>query len=267
MQHIDCKKYAQEILDAVKAVPNKKKLVILTVGNNPASQSYVKGKIKDCEYCGIPYEHIKIDDSPDAGHALNVAIHNANHDISVGGVIVQLPLPKHLDEEQYTNNVYASLDVDGFKANSPFKPCTPEGIMYVLRKELGDLTGKDALVIGRGKLVGEPLAKMLLDANCTVTVAHSKTTNLWHYLHTSDIIISAVGKPNTVSLESCWNAEVVIDVGVNRDANGKLVGDCYNFEYDEYITYPRVTPVPNGIGLMTRAMLMAHVARLDTSKL
>ena len=254
MRHIDCKKYAQEILDDVKAIPNKKKLVILTVGDNPASLSYVKGKIKDCEYCGIPYEHIQCE-----ADALSWRINVANNDSEVGGIIVQLPLPKGMDEKFYTDQILITKDVDGFKANSPFKPCTPEGIMYLLRKELGDLTGKEALVIGRGKLVGEPIAKMLLDANCTVTMAHSKTKDLYRYLHTPEIIISAAGKPNTVNLDFCGNAEIVIDVGVNRDANGKLVGDCYNFEYDEEIEYPRVTPVPGGIGLMTRATLMKHM--------
>lgn len=260
MRYIDCKKYAQEILDAVKAIPNKKKLVILTVGDNPASLSYVKGKIRDCEYCGIPYEHIQCEED-----TLSWCINAANNDSEVGGIILQLPLPKGMDEQFYTDQILISKDVDGFRANSPFKPCTPEGIMYLLRKELGDLTGMDALVIGRGKLVGEPIAKMLLDANCTVTVAHSKTKDLYQKLHTPDIIISAVGKPNTINLDCCWNADVVIDVGVNRDANGKLVGDCYNFEYDEEIIYPKVTPVPGGIGLMTRAMLMAHVAKLDVN--
>ena len=260
MQYIDCKKYANEILEQVKNMPDKKKLVILTVGNDPASQSYVKGKIKDCEYCGIPYEHVKIEDSSNAGSELNVAIHQANHDDNVSGIIVQLPLPDGMDEEQYTNNVYASKDVDGFKNNSPFKPCTPEGIMYILEKELGDLTGKTALVIGRGKLVGEPIAKMLLDADCTVTVAHSKTKDLNWELQNAEIIISAVGKPNTVDLGWCWNAEIVIDVGVNRDENGKLCGDCYNF--DDTGDGLKVSPVPGGIGLMTRAMLMKHVARI-----
>lgn len=259
MKYIDCKKYAQEILDAVKAIPNKKKLVILTVGNDPASQSYVKGKIKDCEYCGIPYQHINCEKDDLAWH-----IHCANNDSNVGGIIVQLPLPEGVDEKFYTDMVTRSKDVDGFRENSPFKPCTPEGIMYLLRKELGDLTGKDALVIGRGKLVGEPIAKMLLDANCTVTVAHSKTKDLYNKLHFADIIISAVGKPNTVDLDYCWNADVVIDVGVNRDANGKLCGDCYNFT-EQYLDSLSVTPVPGGIGLMTRAMLMAHVAGLDVN--
>ena len=259
MKHIDCKKYSQEILDAVKAIPNKKKLVILTAGYDAASQSYVKGKIKDCEYCGIPYEHVTAKTELE----LDVLLYGYKNDPSVGGIIIQLPLPKGWDENHFINQVPYHLDVDGFVRNSPFKPCTPEGIMYLLRKEVGDLTGKRALVIGRGKLVGEPIAKMLLDADCTVTVAHSKTVDLHWELQDADIIISAVGKPNTLNLNVCaWNDAVVIDVGVNRDANGKLCGDCYNFD-TEYSDDLKVTPVPNGIGLMTRAMLMAHVARLD----
>ena len=260
MQYIDCKKYANEILEQVKNTNDKKKLVILTVGEDPASQSYVKGKIKDCEYCGIPYEHIKIEDSQYSHNELLVYIENSNCDDSVGGIIVQLPLPKWMDEQYYTNAVRVDKDVDGFKDNSPFKPCTPEGIMYILEKELGDLTGLNALVIGRGKLVGEPISKMLLDANCTVTIAHSKTKNLDYILPNYDIIISAAGKPNLVNLEMC-NAKVVIDVGVNRDENGKLCGDCYNFRTD-YCYGTKVTPVPGGIGLMTRAMLMKHVAKI-----
>lgn len=255
MKYIDCKKYAQEILDEVKAVPDKKKLVIISVGHNAASESYVKGKIKDCEYCGIPYEHVRAVDDTLAWH-----IYEANEDPDVSGIIVQLPLPKGMDEKYYTDMVMITKDVDGFRDNSPFKPCTPEGVMHVLKKELGDLTGKTALVIGRGKLVGEPIAKMLIDADCTVTVAHSKTKNLdmelaWHH----DIIISAVGKPNFIDLQHC-NADIVIDVGVNRNENGKLCGDCYNF--NDTGDGLKVTPVPGGIGLMTRAMLMKHVAKI-----
>lgn len=258
MKYIDCKKYATEILDSVKAVPDKKKLVILTVGDNAASESYVKGKIRDCEYCGVPYEHAKAETKTE----LDLMIYNYRNDPSVGGIIIQLPLPEGWNEEYFTKQVPPHLDVDGFVEGSPFKPCTPEGIMYILEKELGDLTGKHALVIGRGKLVGEPIAKMLLDANCTVTVAHSKTKFLNALLGCADIIISAVGKPNTVNLKFCWLADIVVDVGVNRDANGKLCGDCYGFE-DNGMAYPKVTPVPGGIGLMTRAMLMKHMVGKD----
>lgn len=259
MQYVDCKKYANEILEEVKTVPNKKSLLILTVGDDPASLSYVKGKIKDCEYCGVPYDHVKINHTFNEESELMYRIDYGNRCDNVGGIIVQLPLPKGMDEKKFTDSVLITKDVDGFKDNSPFKPCTPEGIMYILAKEIGDLTGKRALVIGRGKLVGEPIAKMLLDANCTVTIAHSKTTDLNWELQNADIIISAVGRPNTVDLGYCWNAEIVIDVGVNRDENGKLCGDCYNFmDTGDGL---KVTSVPGGIGLMTRAMLMKHMAK------
>ena len=262
MKYIDCKKYAQDILDAVKALPNKKMLVILTAGDNPTSASYVKGKIKDCQYCGIPYEHIKVTTKDD----LRWQIAQKKVDPAVGGIIIQLPLPKGWDEEFFTNLVPPHLDVDGFVAGSHFKPCTPEGIMYLLRKEVGELEGMNALVIGRGKLVGKPLSKMLLDANCTVTVAHSKTKNIWGHCSGADIIVTAAGVPSTINLGSCYFADIVIDAGVNTGPDGKLCGDCWGFEDDEVI-YPKVTPVPGGVGLMTRAMLMAHVAGLEVDKL
>lgn len=255
MQYIDCKKYAQELLDEVKAVPNKKKLVIFTAGDNPASASYVKGKIKDCEYCGIQYEHITVE-TPGELHARIVC---KTMQSEVGGIIIQLPLPDGWDEKFFTNLVPPHLDVDGFVRGSHFKPCTPEGIMYLLHKELGDLTGKDVLVVGRGKLVGEPITKMLLADNCTITVAHSKSRSLVHYLHYADIVISAAGKPDLIDLEHCWKASAVIDAGVNRNTNGKLVGDCYNFKHNDFVKSPRVTPVPGGVGLLTRAMLMKHM--------
>lgn len=255
MQYVDCKAYAQEILDEVKVIPDKKELYILTMGNNPASESYVRGKLKDCEYCGIPYSHIKVNTT----QSLERHIHKANTSKSVGGVIIQLPLPDGINcTDYYTDQIWDKKDVDGFRDNSKFSPCTPEGIMYILNKELGDLTGKRALVIGRGKLVGTPITAMLLEADCTVTVAHSKTTNLNELLATNEIIISAVGKRNTVDLKQCCQAKIVVDVGINRDENGKLCGDCYNF--DPAGMNIKVTPVPNGIGLMTRAMLMKHMS-------
>lgn len=261
MQYIDCQKYAQEILDEVKAIPNKKTLVIITVGDDMASQSYVKGKIKDCEYCGIPVIHKKYPENMTKAAVYNYILEcNTNPDI--GGIIIQLPLPANWYSKDFTHAVAPEKDVDGFLPNSKFKPCTPEGIMYVLHKELGDLTGMNALVIGRGKLVGKPIAQMLLDENCTVTVAHSKTKYLSEHLEHTDIVISAVGKVNTLDLTHCWNAEAVIDVGVNRDVNGKLCGDCYNWS-DRY-SYPvKITPVPKGIGLMTRAMLMKHMGEVS----
>ena len=255
MQYINCQKYAQEILDEVKAIPDKKKLIIFTAGDNPASASYVKGKIKDCEYCGVPYEHIKVQTQDE----LATLIKRKCMTPTTGGIIIQLPLPDGWNEEYFTNLVPPILDVDGFVKGSHFKPCTPEGIIYLLKKELGDLTGKTVLVVGRGKLVGEPIAKMLVDANCTVTIAHSKTVELDKLLSLHhDIVISAVGKEGFIDLTKT-NADIMVDVGVNRNKEGKLCGDCFNFEEGKE-NKVKVTPVPGGVGLLTRAMLMKHMA-------
>lgn len=260
MVHVDCAAYASALLDEIRAKHHEKGLAIITVGDNPASASYVKGKIKDCEYCGIECQHFKVGADElckTAKTALNIKLLNGAENIA--GIIVQLPLPEGMDEKLFTSLVASEKDVDGFKPDSPFAPCTPEGIMYLLKHELGDLTGMSALVIGRGKLVGAPLAKMLIDANCTVTVAHSKTRDedLKKLVTTNDIIVTAVGKPKFLDLNKC-DALMVVDAGVNRDENGKLCGDCYNFH--DTGSGMRVTPVPGGVGLMTRAMLMKHVS-------
>lgn len=257
MKYINCEKYAQEILEEAKKQNYDKYFAIVSVGDNPASQSYIKGKIKDCEYCGIPYIHKHFDyDTPEREVADALWQMQSNRDIS--SIILQMPIPKNYDENYLLNIIPFWKDVDGFRQDSKFKPCTPEGIVYLLKKELGDLTGKTALIIGRGKLVGRPLFDMLLDENCTVTMAHSKTGDIegltqWGF----DIIVCAVGKPNFLNLQLC-NAQIVVDVGVNRDENGKLCGDCFGFSKN-WRTDMKVTPVPKGIGLMTRAMLIRHI--------
>lgn len=254
---IDCAKYAQELLDLVKESEVDKKLVIISVGDNPASASYVKGKLKDCAYCEIPAEHIKIEESEHMSIQLFDAIMQANADRSVGGIIVQLPLPG-LYEDLYTSLVAREKDVDGFRDDSPFYPCTPEGIMYVLSRELDSLAGKNVLLIGKGKLVGRPLVPMLLDEHCTLTIASSRTTNLTELCSRRwDVIITAVGKANLLDL-SMVDADVVIDAGITRNEHGKLCGDCYN--NNERVRY---TTVPGGIGLMTRAILMSHMVEYN----
>lgn len=256
---IDCKKYADEILEQVKQIPNKQKsLVIVTAGDNPASAAYMKGKMADCERCGIPVKQIRCVSPWD----LMMSISLANIDDSVGGIIVQLPLPEGFDEQEAVRSVLSSKDVDGFQADSPFLPCTPEGIMCVLEKELRELAGREVLLIGKGKLVGRPLIDMLLDRGCTLTIAHSRTLDLEEtmYGRAWDAVISAVGKPRLVDLKYI-NADVVIDAGISRDENGKLCGDCYNFEDTGWGT--KVTTVPGGIGLMTRAMLMKHMGEVN----
>ena len=256
MIKIDCQKYADEIIEQVKQIPNKqKKLVIFTAGDDPASASYMKGKMKDCERCGIPVKQIQVKDQRE----LLMEISFANHDNQVGGIIVQLPLPEGFNEQEAVNAVQFNKDVDGFKQGSPFLPCTPEGILYILDKEVGDLSGKTVLLIGKGKLVGRPLIDLLLDRGCTLTIAHSKTEDLENlmWLGQHNVTITAVGKPNLVNLSDVWS-DVVIDAGITKNRFGKLCGDCCGDN-----EWSRVTTVPNGIGLMTRAMLMKHMGEVN----
>ena len=263
MKYIDCEKYAKEILDEVKQVKHNKYFAIVSVGDNPASQSYIKGKMKDCEYCGIPYMHFHIKEDTDVEkmkEQLCVTLSRVSLMDDVTSIILQLPLPKEFDEQYYLSLIPSEKDVDGLTRDTKFLPCTPEGIVHVLKKELGDLCGKTALIIGRGKLVGRPLFDLLLNENCTVTMAHSKTKNLFSMLLLGgyDIVVVATGSPQLVNLQLLnRNTKIVIDAGVNR-VDGKLCGDCYKF--DEEVGDVLVTPVPKGIGLMTRAMLIKHVA-------
>lgn len=259
MIKIDCQKYADEIIEQVKQIPNKRKdLMIFTAGDDPASASYMKGKMKDCLRCGIGFSQVRAEDQRDL--LMKIALANIVPD--VGGIIVQLPLPKGFNEQEAVNMVQINKDVDGFKQGSSFLPCTPEAILYVLEKELGDLSGKSVLLIGKGKLVGKPLIDLLLERGCTLTIAHSKTKNLHMLLaEYHDVVITAVGKPKLVDL---WftSANVVIDAGISRDENGKLCGDCFGFDPYHYHDM-KVTTVPNGIGLMTRAMLMKHMGEVN----
>jgi methylenetetrahydrofolate dehydrogenase (NADP+)/methenyltetrahydrofolate cyclohydrolase len=264
MKYIDCEKYAKEILDEVKQVKHTKYFAIVSVGDNPASQSYIKGKIKDCEYCGIPYVHKNINPEMEGSKVeLEVELLKLGRMKDVAAIILQLPLPKDWDEEYFSNLIPPEKDVDGLVSNSSFLPCTPEGIVHVLKKELGSLEGKTALIIGRGKLVGRPLFDLLLSENCTVTMAHSKTKDLLSMLLLGgyDIVVVATGRPKLVNLQLLnRNTKIVIDAGVNR-VEGKLCGDCHRF--DKEIGEVLVTPVPKGIGLMTRAMLMEHIAEIN----
>ena len=232
-------------------------LAIFTVGDDDASKVYVRNKIKAAEEVGIIAKHYVItkeqywqDDF--LWDRIKDAINEAD------GVILQKPVAYWFPDNKFLEYLPYWKDVDGLVRDSLFKPCTPEGILHLLERELGNLSGKTVLIIGRGKLVGMPLFNILLDEDCTVTMAHSKTKDLNELLQQPfDIVVSAVGKPKLINLQLC-NAKIVIDVGVNRDENGKLCGDCYNF--DENVKPDMlVTPVPKGIGLMTRAMLMWHV--------
>lgn len=249
---IDCKAYADEILNSITGYGH---LVVISVGYDPASESYIKGKRKDCERVGFGFRCYHFVEGVEQGEIVST-IRTLNDDPDVTGIIVQLPLPAGYDADEITRCIAPEKDVDGFRADSPYKPCTPEGIVYLLKRELGELTGKHAVVVGRGKLVGKPLAKMLLDENMTVSVCHSKTSkrDLGDLVESADAVIVAIGKARAIQL-MVWRYAVVVDCGVNRDERGTLCGDV------EYCSTNRYTPVPGGVGLLTRAVLMKHVER------
>lgn len=251
---IDCKKYASEILDSIKGYGH---LAVISVGYDPASASYIKGKKKDCERVGFGFSHYHFADGVEQGEIVS-AIRTLNGNPDVTGIIVQLPLPAGYDADEITRCIVPEKDVDGFRPDSPYKPCTPEGIVYLLKRELGSLVGKHAVVIGRGKLVGKPLAKMLLDEDMTVSVCHSKTCrcDMDNLASEADVVVVAVGKANAIRFSSFVDDSViVVDCGVNRDESGKLCGDV------GYCFSGKRTPVPGGVGLLTRAILMKHVER------
>lgn len=251
---IDCKAYADEILNGITGHGH---LVVISVGYDPASESYIKGKKKDCERVGFGFSRYHFVEGVEQGEIIS-AIRTLNGNPDVTGIIVQLPLPAHLNAEKICACIAPEKDVDGFRPDSPYKPCTPEGIVYLLKRELGDLTGKHAVVVGRGKLVGKPLTKMLLDEDMTVSVCHSKSRwcDMDNLASEADAVIVAVGKANAINFSTFVDDSViVVDCGVNRDEDGKLCGDVGDCVSD------RITPVPGGVGMMTRAMLMKHVER------
>ena len=258
---VNVKAMADAILDKVKAEHVSKALMVISVGENEASQSYIRSKERACEYCGIPFKHIHMDESLASNADVLCCIHNANEDNDVGGIILQLPLPAGFDEN-IAQAIRPKKDVDGLVKHSKFNPCTPEGVIYIMKQYFGsDLTGKEVLIIGRGKLVGEPLRKMLDKENCTVAVKHSKsnpdfgTVGQFGTVHW-DCIVSATPVINS-ECDFDYDAGLWIDCGIGRGVDGRLHGNLMHDDACE-MAY---TPVPGGVGLMTVAMLMAHMAK------
>ncbi|MBQ3597050.1 MAG: bifunctional methylenetetrahydrofolate dehydrogenase/methenyltetrahydrofolate cyclohydrolase FolD [Clostridia bacterium] len=258
-------KIKNQIKDKVAEFYNKYnrqiKLAVVLVGDDPASQVYVKNKIKACEFVGIqslsfslPKES-SFEQVSDCVKALAV-------DTSVDGILVQLPLPKGIDEEAILRLIPANKDVDGFLAEnlgnlSMNKPstvaCTPFGVMKMLEETGVSIKGKNAVVVGRSNIVGKPMSMLLLNADCTVTVCHSKTNDLKTICKNADILVAAIGKPKFITADMVKEGAIVIDVGINRTENG-LVGDVDFDNVKEIASY--ITPVPGGVGPMTIAMLM-----------
>lgn len=239
-------------------------LAVVIVGDDPASRVYVNNKKKACEFCGIKsYEYALPQDTTEA--ELLELIDTLNGDAKVNGILVQLPLPKQLDEKTIIEHISPVKDVDAFHesnvgrimiGNYAFLPCTPAGCMELIHSTGVDVSGKDCVVIGRSNIVGKPMAMLLLHENGTVTVCHSRTKNLAEVCSRADILIAAVGRANFVTADMVKDGAVVIDVGINRLENGKLCGDVKFDEVSEKAGY--ITPVPGGVGPMTIAMLMKN---------
>lgn len=237
-------------------------LVVILVGENPASQVYVRNKERSALAAGFKSEVVRVPDMISEKELLAL-IERYNQDSEWHGILVQLPLPVHISEEKVLLAIDPDKDVDGFHPTNMGKfwsghpvmiPSTPAGIMEMFKEYQIELEGKTAVVIGRSNIVGKPMAQLLLDANATVTIAHSRTKNLPELARQADILVVAIGRGHFVTKEFVKPGAVVIDVGMNRDANGKLIGDVQYDEVAEVASY--ITPVPGGVGPMTITMLM-----------
>lgn len=243
------------------------KLAVIMVGDNPASKVYVKNKSKVCNEVGILYEEYLLEEDTTQEELIKL-IKKLNEDKSINGILLQSPIPQHLDINEAFKAITYAKDVDGFTPSSvgklcigedTFISCTPYGVMKMFEEYNIDLTGKNVVILGRSNIVGKPLIQCCLQKHATVTVCHSKTKNLDEHTKQADIIISAIGKPKFVTSDMVKDGVIVIDVGINRDENGKLVGDVDFENVKEKASY--ITPVPGGVGPMTIAMLMNNVIK------
>lgn len=270
-QIIDGKKISKELKDELKEKVAKYKeegieitLAVIQVGNDKASSVYVGNKKKACEYIGIKSLSYELEESTTEEELLNL-IKELNNRKDVNGILVQLPLPKHINEDKVIETIDAKKDVDGFHPMSVgalsigkkgFISCTPYGIIELLKRSNIDIDGKECVVIGRSNIVGKPMSMLLLRENATVTVAHSHTKNLKEVAKRADILVVAIGKPQFINSEYVKEGAVVIDVGIHRDENNKLCGDV---DYEDVFPHASaITPVPGGVGPMTIAMLMKN---------
>lgn len=280
MQLIDGKAISAKVKEEVKneAAQLTEKgvipcLAVILVGDDKASQTYVNSKEKACKACGI--RSLKYTLEANTGEsALIDLIQSLNENDEVDGILVQLPLPKHIDENKILEKISCEKDVDGFHAVNVgrlvsgldgFVPCTPCGIMRLFKEYGIKVSGKNAVVIGRSNIVGKPMANLLLNANATVTVTHSKTQNLAKITKDADIIVVAIGKPNFLKADMVKNGAVVIDVGINRLENNKLVGDVDFENVANKCSF--ITPVPGGVGPMTIAMLLKNTIKSAKNRL
>ncbi|HDB2661676.1 TPA: bifunctional methylenetetrahydrofolate dehydrogenase/methenyltetrahydrofolate cyclohydrolase FolD [Staphylococcus aureus] len=259
------KYYRQGLQDQVEALKEKgftPKLSVILVGNDGASQSYVRSKKKAAEKIGMISEIVHLEETATEEEVLN-ELNRLNNDDSVSGILVQVPLPKQVSEQKILEAINPEKDVDGFHPinigklyidEQTFVPCTPLGIMEILKHADIDLEGKNAVVIGRSHIVGQPVSKLLLQKNASVTILHSRSKDMASYLKDADVIVSAVGKPGLVTKDVVKEGAVIIDVGNTPDENGKLKGDV---DYDAVKEIAgAITPVPGGVGPLTITMVL-----------
>ena len=245
-------------------------LAVIQVGNDPASSVYVNNKKKGCEFIGIESLSYELPEETTEDELLDL-IQKLNGDDKVNGILVQLPLPKHIDEDKVIQTITPSKDVDGFHPHSVgclcigqkgYVSCTPAGIIQLLKRSNIEIAGKECVIIGRSNIVGKPMSLLMLRENATVTVAHSRTENLKEVCKRADILIVAVGKPKMVTADYVKEGAVVIDVGIHRNENNKLCGDV---DFDDVAPHcSAITPVPGGVGPMTIAMLMNNCVESAT---
>lgn len=277
---IDGKKVSTEIKDELKEKVAKLKedgtaitLAVIQVGNDPASTVYVNNKKKACEYIGIKSLSYELPESTSEEELLAL-IRLLNDDSTVNGILVQLPLPKHMNEDTVIKTISPAKDVDGFHPQSVgalslgqkgFVSCTPAGIICLLKRYNIEIEGKECVIIGRSNIVGKPMSMLMLRENATVTICHSRTKNLKEVTKRADILIVAIGKPRFITKDYVKEGAVVIDVGIHRNEENKLCGDV---DYEDVLEVASaITPVPGGVGPMTIAMLMNNCVESVLNKL
>lgn len=257
----------KEECDDLKKQGITPKLAVIMVGDNPASKVYIRNKSRACDEVGIEYQEYLLDENIKQEDLLDL-IRRLNEDETVNGILLQSPIPEHLNINEAFKTITYLKDVDGFTPSSvgklcigedTFVSCTPLGVIKMFEEYNIDLNGKDVVILGRSNIVGRPLIQCCLQKNATVTICHSRTKSLEEHTRRADVIISAIGKPKFITADMVKNNVVVIDVGINRDENGKLTGDVDFENVEKKASF--ITPVPGGVGPMTIAMLMNNVLK------
>lgn len=260
---VSCKDYVEikkkELKEEIKHLDKKPVLAVIQIDDDQASNSYIKGKQKDCDEIGIEMRHVNICSNTTEQKEVECVITDiAKSDAD--GIIIQLPISDKYNLERLQHLIPPEKDVDGFRKDSRFKPCTPKGIIDWMEYNNFEFEGKDCCVLGRSKIVGLPLTNMLIEKGATVTCCNSTTPSTWYYTRNADYAFSAVGVPNYFDFSDFQDfCELVVDIGINRDENGKLCGDVNNAGFESSLNDTYVTPVPGGVGLLTRLTLMQNV--------